>query len=93
MTFELVTIAEAALYCRVDNDEEDSVLAMLISAATAAVLDVADGWLPIEGEPVPDRIKLAILAHVAQAFDQRHDGVDLPASAARLTRPMRRLTV
>lgn len=87
---ELVTLDEAKLFCRVDSIDEDETIATLIGAASAAILDIADAWTPVEGELVPDRIKLAVLAHVALAFDNR-DEVDPPASAARLLSPMRRL--
>lgn len=89
---DLVTLDEAKLFCRVDSEWDDSTLVMLIGAASAAVLDVADGWTPVVGAPVPDRIKLAVLTHVASAFDNR-ESTELPASAARLLNPMRRLEI
>lgn len=89
---DLVTLEETKLFCRIDSDFDDPTVLMLIGAASAAVLDVADGWIPVVGEPIPDRIKLAVLTHVATAFDNR-ELAELPASAARLLNPMRRLEV
>ena len=89
----LVTIEEAKAWLRVDTDEEDATIDTLIAAASAAAFDMADGWLPVEGEPVPDRIRLAVLTHVAQAFDNREGGADMPASAGRLLWPLRRLAL
>ncbi|MFA7586321.1 MAG: head-tail connector protein [Novosphingobium sp.] len=66
---DLVTQAEAKLWLRVDGDDEDGTIALLIAAASESVLDVATGW---DGEgDVPDRLKLACLARVAQSFDNR----------------------
>ena len=68
---EIVTLAEAKSYLRVDHTDEHGVIATLISAATEAVLEVADAW---DAEtPVPGRIKLAVLARVAESFDKRHE--------------------
>ena len=89
MATDLVTIEEAKLWCRVDSDDEDETFATLIGAASEAVLSVADGW---DGsDPVPDRIKLAVLTHVAQAFDNRENGAALPVSAGSLLSPLRNL--
>lgn len=68
---DLVTLSEAKLYLRMDADDENSTIAILIAAASDAVLDVANDW---DGEgDVPDRLKLAVLARVAIAFDERTD--------------------
>lgn len=89
MATDLVTIEEAKLWCRVDSDDEDETFATLIGAASEAVLSVADGW---DGtDPVPDRVKLAVLTHVAQAFDDRENGAALPVSAGSLLSPLRNL--
>lgn len=91
MTPDIVTLREAKLFCRVDHDAEDDIFEVLIGAASAAVVDVADGWVP--AGPVPDRIKLAVLAHVFQAYDLRHEGVDMPPAAGRLVFPYRKLEI
>lgn len=67
----LVTMEEAKLYLRVDGNHEDGTLAILIGAASDAVSGMADLW---DGTGnVPDRIKLAVLARIAVAFDSRTD--------------------
>lgn len=88
---EIVTLQEAKLFCRIDGNQDDTLLALLIGAASAAVMDVANGWSPTD--PVPDRIKLAVLAQVARAYDNRADGIDTPEAAMRLLGPLRRLDV
>lgn len=66
---DLVTLAEAKAYVRVEGSEDDGVLATLIAAASDAVADYADAW---DGTgDVPPRIKLAVLARVAAAYDER----------------------
>lgn len=66
---DLVTLTEAKLWLRVDGDDEDSTIQLLIAAASDAVRDVATDW---DGTgTVPDRLKLAALARIAIAFDNR----------------------
>lgn len=66
---DLVTLAEAKQYARIDGDQDDALLATLIEAASDAVADYADAW---DGTgDVPARIKLAVLARVAAAYDNR----------------------
>lgn len=65
----LVTIEEAKEWLRVDGDDEDATIALLIGAASDAVMEIADVWLLTPD--VPDRLKLATLARVAIAFDNR----------------------
>lgn len=65
----LVTLSEVKAYLRIDHTDDDAVLGLLISAASDAVRDVATDWDGV-GE-TPDRIKLAVLARVVVAFDNR----------------------
>jgi len=65
----LVTLAETRQYVRVEGSQDDGMLATLIAAASDAVADYADAW---DGTgDVPARIKLAVLARVAAAYDNR----------------------
>lgn len=88
---DLVTLTEVKLFLRIDADEEDALLAMLIGAATEAALDIADRW--DRNTETPDRLKLAVLAHVARSYSNREDGADAPPSAARLIEPLRTLDI
>lgn len=66
---DIVTLDEAKAYCRYEGDDEDVTFAILIGAASESVMAVADLW-DGTGE-APDRLKLAVLARVAEAFDNR----------------------
>ena len=86
----IVTVAEARRYLRVDESDDDAQNAMMIAAATEAALVVADTW--DQASPPPARLQLAVLAHVAQAYDDRTN-VGAPADNTRLLGPLRTLDV
>lgn len=90
-TPDIVTLTEAKAYLRVDADDEDDLLHLLIGAATEAALQLADGYDPAEEAPLT--LKLAILVHVTRAFDNREEGADAPPSAVRLLSPLRVLEI
>jgi uncharacterized phage protein (predicted DNA packaging) len=89
----IVTLEEAKLFMRVDADDEDLTIETLIAAATEAALAYADGIVPTDSMEYPARVKLSILTHVAQAFGNRENGADAPASTMRLMQPLRSLEV
>lgn len=91
MPNDIVTLAEVKGYLRVEHSDEDATIALLIGAATEAALRLADIYDP-EQEP-PLSLKLAILVHVARAYDNREDAADTPPSAVRLLSPLRQLDV
>jgi hypothetical protein len=87
---DLVTLEEAKGWLRVDGTADDTTIALLIAAASEAVAETADAW---DGEgDVPDRLKLAVLARVAVAFDNRGK-VDPGEGEDRLVQPFRTLDV
>lgn len=87
---DLVTLAEAKSFLRVDGTDEDGTIGILITAASDAVTDIADEW---DGTgDVPARLKLAVLTRVAVAFDQR-DNLRPGNGEDRLLGPYRALGV
>jgi len=87
---EIVTLEEAKLYIRVDSDHEDEIIIMLIEAASEAVMAVADAW--DRTTPAPNRLKLAVLARVSVAFDNR-DKIVAADGEDSLLNPLRNLRV
>ncbi|CDO38296.1 head-tail connector protein [Novosphingobium sp. KN65.2] len=87
---DLVSLTEAKAWLRVSGSDEDDTISLLIGAASEAVLETADGW---DGTgTVPDRLKLACLARIAMAFDNR-DSVKAGDGEDRLVQPFRTLDV
>jgi uncharacterized phage protein (predicted DNA packaging) len=87
----LVTLAEAKLFCRVDADDEDATFEILIAAASEAVCEIATDW---DGTvEIPARLKLAALTRIAAAFDERESVVDAGKGEDRLLLPLRRLDI
>jgi len=64
----LITVAEAKEYLRIDGEEEDTLLASLISVATAHCEDYLQTALSYE---LPLPVKQAILILVAHFYEQR----------------------
>lgn len=90
----IVTLAEAKLWLRFSENEEtheDGTIELLIAAATEHVLTIAEAYDPMT--PAPAALKLAVLAHIARAFDGREDGSDAPAGNMRLVQSFRVLGV
>lgn len=87
---EIVTLAEAKQHCRILHDDEDAILRTYLDAATEAVLDTADAW-DRTAEP-PARLKLAVLARAAEAFESRERVPEAPQEL-RFLSPLRRLSV
>lgn len=85
----IVTLDEAKLFCRVTDAAEDSLFAILISAASDAVLAVADGWDGV-GD-APDRLKLAALTRISEAYDNRASLERNGAGELSLLSPLRKI--
>ena len=86
----IVTFEEAKLFLRVTHDDEDSVIALMIAAATEAVLEHANNH--DAAGPVPARLKAAALARCCILYDER-DSVRPGEGEDRLLSPLRRMTL
>mgnify|MGYP003588896868 CR=1 FL=1 len=80
-----VTVAEAKAYLRIDGEEEDNLLASLISAATMHCEDYLQASLP---ELVPTPVKQAMLLLVSHFYEQR-GGENIPKVVYDLLSPYR----
>ena len=76
----LLSLAETKLFLRVDDDEEDTLIAGLILTATETALAHADGLL--EGDAVPESVRTSALLHVARLYDNREEGAAPVASVS-----------
>ena len=82
----IVTLAETKEFLRVLGNSEDATIAMLIEAATEAVLEYANAYDP--SQPAPARLKAAVLARVAITFDDR-ERLEAGTGESRMLRPFR----
>ena len=83
---DIVSLAEAKAWCRVDHDDEDEIIESMIAAATETVAETADAW---DGEGIaPARVKLAVLARVAESFHNR-EAVPIAKNELPLLQPLR----
>ena len=76
----LLSLAETKLFLRVDDDEEDTLIAGLILTAAETVLAHADGLL--EDDTVPESVRTSALLHVARLYDNREEGAAPVASVS-----------
>ena len=65
----LLTLDEAKLHCRIDHNDEDSLLGALIATATTAVADYLN--VTTVAEPVPAPVKSAALLLVGALYENR----------------------
>lgn len=67
---EIVTLAEAKTYLRIDGQFEDQLITRLINAATTIVENIIRQ--PLTGfDPVPDDIHTAVLYCLAYLYEHR----------------------
>ena len=80
----LVTLEEAKEYLRVDTDDEDATIGILLSSACRLCCDVArltdDMWEEVSSDtagaslsPVRETMKVAVLYTLAYLFEHRED--------------------
>ncbi len=77
---ELLTLPDAKLHCRIDADDEDSLLVALIDAAERAVLD----YLGTDELPDAAPVHAAALMLVGALYENREAVTDRPLSDNKL---------
>ena len=65
----LLTLADVKLHCRIDTNDEDSLLGALITASTTAVADYMNVTSVDDTAPAP--VKSAALLLVGSLYEQR----------------------
>ncbi len=65
----LLTLADVKLHCRIDTNDEDSLLGALIATATTAVADYMNVTSVDDTAPAP--VKSAALLLVGSLYEQR----------------------
>ena len=72
----LLTLADVKLHCRIDHDDEDSLLGALIATATTAVADYMNVTSVDDTAAAP--VKSAALLLVGALYEQRESQGDRP---------------
>ncbi|WP_374292554.1 head-tail connector protein [Paenirhodobacter enshiensis] len=89
MTLATDLLASAKLHARIDYDDDDSVLELMLSAAAADVAAAAEYTLPETGPELPDDLRFAIIDQTVMLFDARGQDTDRPVglslAASRIT--------
>lgn len=67
----MVTLAELKAHLRIEQDDEDEYLAMLLTVARATAESFCAA--PFEGDP-PEPVRLAVLLHAGHYYTNRENG-------------------
>ena len=71
----LLTLDEAKLHCRIDHNDEDTLVNALIATATAAVSEYLNAEAPVDST-APAPVKSAALLLVGNLYEQRESQSD-----------------
>ena len=74
----LLTLADVKLHCRIDHDDEDSLLGALIATATTAVAEYMNMDADDIDDTAPAPVKSAALLLVGSLYEQRESQGDRP---------------
>ena len=92
----LLTLDEAKLHCRIDHNDEDSLLGALIETATASISEYLNTETPVDST-APAPVKSAALLLVAGLYANREDVSDRQLYTSetyyRLLQPYRSMTL
>ena len=90
---ELLSLADAKLHCRIEQNEEDTAVQAMVDAAIAAVADHLNMDADDLDSDAPAPVKAAALLLVADLYANREAQTDRPlhpnATFARLLAPYR----
>ena len=74
----LLTLADVKLHCRIDTNDEDSLLGALIATATTAVADYMNMDADDVDDTAPAPVKSAALLLVGALYEQRESQGERP---------------
>lgn len=74
----LLTLADVKLHCRIDHNDEDSLLGALIATATTAVADYMNMDADDVDDTAPAPVKSAALLLAGTLYEQRESQGDRP---------------
>lgn len=75
MTISTNLITQLKLHARIDHDDEDAALVLMLEAACGDVLAAA-GWDPVAS--LPDDLAYAVIDQAAMFYDARGNSTDRP---------------
>lgn len=78
MTISLDLLTALKLHTRVDYDDDDALLTLMLSAAAADVASAAEYALPEAGTELPDDLRFAIIDQAAMLYDARGGDTERP---------------
>lgn len=68
-----VAVSELKAHLRIEHDDEDEYLSMLLLAAHAAARDFCR-VKPDDNDPTPEPVRLAVLLHASHFYTNRENG-------------------
>ena len=71
-------LAPAKLHARVDYDDDDALLELMLSTAAADVAGAAEYALPEAGTDLPEDLRFAIIDQAAMLYDARGTDTERP---------------
>ena len=78
MTIASDLLPSAKLHARVDYDDDDALLELMLTAAAADVAAAAEYELPDAGTDLPEDLRFAIVDHAAMLYDARGTDTERP---------------
>lgn len=72
-------LTAAKLHARIDHNDDDSDLLLMLAAASADVAHAAQYTLPDDADDLPDDLRLAIIDQAAMLYDARGGDTDRPS--------------
>lgn len=76
-------LSDAKAHARVDHDDEDTAIMLMLSTAAADLAAAAEYALPADAANLPADLRFAIIDQVAMLYDSRGGATDRPLGLSR----------